>query len=182
MDLVVQVPTSPDRARRCMAGACPVSGGKGANQAVAASAWGIRHSGGSGGSRRVWRRVAGHAGRGGVATAGVRRVPDASTGVALISVASDGQNAIVVAPVPTWLEPGRRGRRGAGGGRLPTACSEFGGAAASLRGLSARPSGAAPGHLEPGAVPQRDEACFGEVPLRPQPGGGGLLRGVHRMR
>ncbi|WP_181685332.1 ribokinase [Halorhabdus salina] len=75
-------------------------GGKGANQAVAAARSGasVELIGAVGGDRFGEELLADLDGEHGLSTAHVRRVPDSSTGVALITVDSDSENAIVVVP------------------------------------------------------------------------------------
>jgi ribokinase len=99
LDLVARVPRLP-RAGETVGDAEfeRVPGGKGANQAVAASRLGARVSlvgcvGGDDFAREVLAAV----GEAGVATGGIRAV-DGPTGIALIVVDADGENTIVVAP------------------------------------------------------------------------------------
>ena len=99
MDLVVPVPRHPKPGETVVGGDLRrFPGGKGANQAVAAARLGARV--------RMIGRVGADAygaelGRGleaeGIETADVAEL-DAPTGVALIGVSEDGQNAIVVSP------------------------------------------------------------------------------------
>jgi ribokinase len=100
MDLVVKVPHIPRSGETVQGGAvAKFPGGKGANQAVAA----CRLGGSVAMVGQVGQDVFGEEllrsfESVGVDTVGVRRVATGSTGMALISVARDGQNAIVVAP------------------------------------------------------------------------------------
>ena len=100
MDLVVQVPHIP-RAGETVhgGGVARFPGGKGANQAVAACRLGVSVAMvGQVGADAFGDELINTLDSAGVETTGVRRVSAPATGVALISVASDGQNAIVVAP------------------------------------------------------------------------------------
>ncbi len=100
MDLVVQVPHIPRPGETVHGGAVArFPGGKGANQAVAASRLGASVAlVGQVGMDVFGAELRDTLAEAGVETSSVRRVSDSATGVALISVASDGQNAIVVAP------------------------------------------------------------------------------------
>jgi len=99
MDLVVQVPHIPRPGETVQGGeVARFPGGKGSNQAVAASRLGASVAMvGQVGADAFGDELLGTLETAGVETTGVRRV-SAATGVALISVAADGQNAIVVAP------------------------------------------------------------------------------------
>ncbi|HSB73537.1 MAG TPA: ribokinase [Candidatus Methylomirabilis sp.] len=100
MDLVVPVPHIPRPGETVQGGeVARFPGGKGSNQAVAASRLGAAVAmvgqvgvDAFGGELLASLRAAR------VETAGVRRVTGGATGVALISVAPSGENAIVVAP------------------------------------------------------------------------------------
>jgi ribokinase len=100
MDLVVQVPHIPRPGETVHGGdVARFPGGKGSNQAVAASRLGASVvMVGQVGADAFGDELIKTLGAAGVETTHVRRVSDTATGVALISVASDGQNAIVVAP------------------------------------------------------------------------------------
>jgi ribokinase len=100
MDLVVQVPHIP-RPGETVQGeeVTRFPGGKGSNQAVAASRLGATVTiVGQVGADAFGEELLATLGAAGVKTDGVRRVHGKATGVALISVAGDGQNSIVVAP------------------------------------------------------------------------------------
>jgi ribokinase len=100
MDLVVQVPHIPRPGETVHGGAVArFPGGKGSNQAVAARRLGASVAMvGQVGADAFGEELIGTLKAAGVQASGVRRIADSATGVALISVASDGQNAIVVAP------------------------------------------------------------------------------------
>jgi len=100
MDLVVQVPHIPRPGETVQGGeVARFPGGKGSNQAVAASRLGAAVAMvGQVGADAFGDELLTTLRAAGVTTEGVRRVPGKATGVALISVASDGQNSIVVAP------------------------------------------------------------------------------------
>jgi len=100
MDLVVQVPRIPRPGETVHGGGLArFPGGKGSNQAVAASRLGASVTMvGQVGTDAFGDELIETLQAASVETSGVRRVADTATGVALISVASDGQNAIVVAP------------------------------------------------------------------------------------
>jgi ribokinase len=100
MDLVVEVPHIPRPGETVQGGAArKFPGGKGANQAVAAARLGASVSLiGQVGADPFAEELLESLGQAGVGTGSIRQVPALSTGVALISVAADGQNAIVVAP------------------------------------------------------------------------------------
>lgn len=99
LDIAVRVPCLPQAGETSMGGALRFSpGGKGANQAHAAARYGaaVRLVGAVGDDDFATAAL----GRLALATvdmSGVRRVPGAATGVALIQVADDGENTIVVA-------------------------------------------------------------------------------------
>lgn len=100
MDLVVQVPHVPRPGETVQGGeVARFPGGKGSNQAVAASRLGaVVAMVGQVGADAFGDELLATLEAAGVETEGVRRVPGRATGVALISVADDGQNSIVVAP------------------------------------------------------------------------------------
>jgi ribokinase len=100
MDLVVQVPHVPRPGETVQGGEVSrFPGGKGSNQAVAASRLGATVTlVGQVGVDAFGDELLATLGAAGVKTDGVRRVPGKATGVALIAVAADGQNSIVVAP------------------------------------------------------------------------------------
>jgi len=100
MDLVVQVPHVPRPGETVQGGeVIRFPGGKGSNQAVAASRLGATVSMlGQVGADAFGDELLATLEAAEVKTGGVRRVPGKATGVALISVADDGQNSIVVAP------------------------------------------------------------------------------------
>lgn len=109
LDLVVAVPSVPVAGQTVLGGdLARIPGGKGANQAVAAARLGRRVAM----IGRVGDDEAGTVLRKALAAAGVdvvhlRNAPDTPSGVALIAVAADGDNAIVVSP-------GANGRVGLG--------------------------------------------------------------------
>lgn len=100
LDLVVDVSTIPLAGETVMGGDLRrIPGGKGANQAVAAARLGrtvamIGRVGDDEGGQMLRAALAGD----GVDTAGLLTTPEVPTGVALIAVAADGDNAIVVSP------------------------------------------------------------------------------------
>jgi ribokinase len=100
MDLVVQVSHIPRPGETVMGGeVARFPGGKGANQAVAASRLGASVAMvGQVGADAFGDELIRTLGASGVDASGVRHVTDTATGLALISVSSDGQNAIVVSP------------------------------------------------------------------------------------
>ena len=100
MDLVVPVPRFPVAGETLLGGDyARHPGGKGANQAVAAArAGGQVGMIGRLGADAFGEALASALAAEGVATGGVRVLPDAPTGVAFISVDPDGQNTIIVAP------------------------------------------------------------------------------------
>ena len=110
MDLVVQVPHIPRPGETVHGGeVARFPGGKGANQAVAASRLGASVAiVGQVGADAFGDELVQTLEAAGVESSGVRRAADRATGVAMISVASDGQNAIVVAPGANanWDEAG----------------------------------------------------------------------------
>jgi len=100
MDLVVAVPHIPRPGETVQGGEVRrFPGGKGANQAVAAARLASSVSLiGQVGQDHFGEELLASLCRENVGTGAVRQVADHPTGVALISVAADGQNAIVVAP------------------------------------------------------------------------------------
>jgi len=100
MDLVVRVPHIPRPGETVQGGALArYPGGKGSNQAVGARRLGASVTiVGQVGADAFGDELIATLEAAGVETSGVRRVHDCATGVALISVASDGENAIVVSP------------------------------------------------------------------------------------
>jgi len=116
MDLVVQVPHIPRPGETVHGGeVARFPGGKGANQAVAARRLGASVAMlGQVGADAFGDELVQTLEAAGVESSGVRRAADRATGVAMISVASDGQNAIVVAPGAnaTWDEAGVVGVEG----------------------------------------------------------------------
>ena len=100
MDLVVRTPALPLRGETVIGGAFEMHpGGKGANQAVAASRCGAAVSLiGAVGDDAHGRRLLELLGAEGVSIEGVVTTPDVPTGVALITVETSSENTIVVAP------------------------------------------------------------------------------------
>ncbi len=100
VDLVASVPTHPRPGETVLGlGLRRLPGGKGANQAVAAAAAGaqVRLVGCVGDDDDGASYLTGLAARG-VDVTGVRRVAGRRTGTALVTVAPDGENTIVVVP------------------------------------------------------------------------------------
>lgn len=98
-DLVVRLPRLPRPGETVLGGEFAVfGGGKGANQAIAAARAGaaVAMTGALGDDAYGAERLADLV-REGIDTAGVRRLPGAASGVALIGVDSAGQNCIMVA-------------------------------------------------------------------------------------
>jgi len=169
MDLVVPVPHIPRPGETVHGGAVSrFPGGKGANQAVAASRLGASVAlVGQVGADAFGAELLDTLTAAGVATSAVRRVSGGVTGVALISVASDGQNAIVVAPGAnmTWGAAAVADVEGAVTGcrvlvlnlEVPAAVI-----AAAIRGAR---RGNARVVLNPAPYRSGDEACFGDVDL-----------------
>jgi ribokinase len=115
MDLVVRTPRLPAPGETILGGPFAVHpGGKGANQAVAAARMGaaVQFVGAVGSDEHGAAMLATLEAEG-VDASRVVRIEGDSTGVALISIAADGQNTIVVAPganaslSPAWLESAR---------------------------------------------------------------------------
>lgn len=100
MDLVVRSPRHPQPGETLLGGDFRTfPGGKGANQAVAAAhVGGIVNMVGRVGADEFGALLLQNLASAGVNAAHVLRDSDAATGVALITVADDGQNTIVVAP------------------------------------------------------------------------------------
>ena len=168
MDLVVQVPHIPRPGETVHGGAVSrFPGGKGSNQAVAASRLGASVAMvGQVGANAFGDELLGTLGAAGVETSGVRRV-SAATGVALISVAADGQNAIVVAPGANmaWEEAAvAEAERAVAGCRLLVLNLE---APPLLIARAVRAAKRAEALVILNPAPHRtgDEACFGDVDL-----------------
>jgi ribokinase len=169
MDLVVQVPHIPRPGETVHGGeVARFPGGKGSNQAVAASRLGasvamIGQVGADAFGDELLKTLA----AADVDTAGMRRVAGTATGVALISVASDGQNAIVVAPGANmaWEEAAVAGvERAVTGCRILVLNLEVPPTVIARAVRAARRSGAKV-ILNPAPHRQGDEACFGDVDL-----------------
>lgn len=167
MDLVVQVPHIPRPGETVHGGAVSrFPGGKGANQAVAASRLGasvamVGQVGADAFGDELLQTLA----AAGVETSAVGRVPGSPTGVALISVASDGQNAIVVAPGANvaWEDAALAGvERTVAGCRLLVLNLEVP-PAVIARAVRAAKRGNTRVILNPAPYRSGDEACFGEV-------------------
>lgn len=100
LDIVVPVPRHPERGETILGGDhALIPGGKGANQAVAAARLGGR----VGFVGRIGEDSAGEALRSSLVGAGVdvaelRTTPNVPSGIALITIDPDGDNAIVVSP------------------------------------------------------------------------------------
>jgi len=169
MDLVVQVPHIPRPGETVHGGTIArFPGGKGSNQAVAASRLGASVAMvGQVGADTFGDELIKTLDSAGVETSGVLRVADCATGVALISVASDGQNAIVVAPGANmaWEEAAVAGvERAVAGCRLLVLNLEVP-PAVIARAIRAAKRGGAQVILNPAPHRSGDEACFGEVDL-----------------
>ena len=168
MDLVVQVPHIPRPGETVQGGAVTrFPGGKGSNQAVAAGRLGASVSMiGQVGTDAFGDEMLGTLEEAGVETGGVRRVSSA-TGVALISVAADGQNAIVVAPGANmaWEEAATaEAERAVAGCRLLVLNLEVPPPVIARAVRAAKRAGARV-ILNPAPHRTGDEACFGEVDL-----------------
>lgn len=100
LDIVVPVPRHPVAGETVLGGDHQrISGGKGANQAVAAARLGRRVAFvGCVGADAAGSELMGALAGDGVDTSLVRVVEDAPSGIALISVGPDGDNSIVVSP------------------------------------------------------------------------------------
>lgn len=167
MDLVVRVPHIPRPGETVQGGAVArFPGGKGSNQAVAASQLGAAVClVGQVGADSFGEEMPAGLRAAGVETGGVRRVPGAATGVALISVAPDGQNAIVVAPGANmaWDEAALADvERAAAGCRLLVLNLEVPPPVIARAIRSAKESGAQV-ILNPAPHRKGDEASFGNV-------------------
>lgn len=169
MDLVVQVPHIPRPGETVHGGAVArFPGGKGANQAVAASRLGASVAlVGQVGVDAFGAELLETITAAGVWTSDVRRVSGTATGVALISVASDGQNAIVVAPGANmvWEQAAVAGvEQAVAGCRLLVLNLEvpLTVIAAAIR---AAKRGEAQVVLNPAPHRGADEACFADVDL-----------------
>ena len=99
-DISVPVPRLPGPGETVLGAAAVIgSGGKGANQAVAAARLGASvRMAGCVGDDDFGRGLAGGLVAEGVDTSGVRRVPGVTSGLALISVDPAGENTIAVSP------------------------------------------------------------------------------------
>jgi ribokinase len=167
MDLVVQVPHIPRPGETVHGGEMVrFPGGKGANQAVAARRLGasvamVGQVGADAFGDELFKTLEAE----GVESSGVRRVADRTTGVALISVASDGQNAIVVAPGANmiWDEASVVGaERAVSGCRVLVLNLEVP-PAVIARAVRAGRQGGARVILNPAPHRVGDESVFGEV-------------------
>jgi ribokinase len=142
-------------------------GGKGSNQAVAASRLGASVAMvGQVGADAFGDELLGTLKAAGVEMTGVRRVA-AATGVALISVAADGQNAIVVAPGANmaWDDAAvAEVERAAAGCRLLVLNLEVA-PPIIVRAVRAAKRVGARVILNPAPHRTGDEACFGDVDL-----------------
>jgi ribokinase len=168
MDLVVQVPHIPRPGETVQGGAVSrFPGGKGSNQAVAASRLGASVAMvGQVGPDTFGDELVRSLEAAGVETTGVRRV-SAATGVALISVAADGQNAIVVAPGANmaWEEAAMaEAERAVAGCRLLVLNLEVPPPVIARAVRAAKRAGAQV-ILNPAPHRTGDEACFREVDL-----------------
>ncbi len=167
MDLVVRVPHIPRPGETVQGGdAARFPGGKGSNQAVAVSRLGAAVAlVGQVGMDSFGKEMLVSLQAAGVETGGVRRVPEAATGVALISVAPDGQNAIVVAPGANmvWDEAALADvERAAAGCRLLVLNLEVPSPVIARAVRAAKRSGAQV-ILNPAPYRKGDEAGFGDV-------------------
>lgn len=111
VDTTLRVPTLPGGGETILASGRAVSpGGKGANQAVAAATVGstVRFVGAVGSDDNAQVGLAALTGRG-IDVSGVRRLEQTPTGTAIVLVADDGENLIVVDPAandsldPAWV-------------------------------------------------------------------------------
>jgi ribokinase len=169
MDLVVQVPHIPRPGETVHGGAMArFPGGKGANQAVAASRLGASVAlVGQVGVDAFGTELLDTLNAAAVGTSNVGRVSVTATGVALISVASDGQNAIVVAPGANmvWEEAAVAGvQQAVAGCRLLVLNLEVPSAVIATA-IRAAKRGKAQIILNPAPHRAGDEACFDEVDL-----------------
>lgn len=169
MDLVVQVPHIPRPGETVQGGEIArFPGGKGSNQAVAASRLGgavglVGQVGADSFGEDLLRSLE----AAGVRTDGVRRVPDKGTGIALIAVAPDGQNAIVVAPGANmaWDEAGLEAvGRAVAGCQLVVLNLEVS-PPVIAQAVGAARRGGAQVILNPAPHRRGDEGCFGDVDI-----------------
>jgi len=169
MDLVVQVPHIPRPGETVQGGeVARFPGGKGANQAVAASRVGAAVSMvGQVGADAFGEELLTTLKAAGVVTAGVRSVPGKATGVALISVASDGQNAIVVAPGANmaWTEDAVAAVEQAVRGCKLLVLNLEVAPAVIARGVRAARRSGVQVILNPAPHRRGDEGCFGDVDI-----------------
>jgi ribokinase len=168
MDLVVQVPHIPRPGETVQGGeVARFPGGKGSNQAVAASRLGASVAMvGQVGADAFGDELLGTLEATGVETTGVRRV-SAATGVALISVAADGQNAIVVAPGANmaWDDASVAEMEGAVAGCRFLVSNLEVAPPVIARAIRAAKGAGAQVILNPAPHRTGDEACFGDVDL-----------------
>jgi ribokinase len=167
MDLVVPVPHIPRPGETVQGGEVSrFPGGKGSNQAVAASRLGAAVAMvGQVGADGFGDELVATLRKAGVATDSVRQVPGGATGVALISVAPNGENSIVVAPGANmaWDESALADvEEAVAGCRLAVMNLEVPPPVIARAVRSARRAGARV-ILNPAPHRNGDEACFGEV-------------------
>lgn len=167
MDLVVQVPHIPRPGETVQGGdVARFPGGKGSNQAVAASRLGADVAmSGQVGADAFGDELLATLREAGVKTDGVRRVAGGATGVALISVAPNGENAIVVSPGANmaWDEGALADvERAAAECRLVVLNLEVPPPVIARAVRAARRAGARV-ILNPAPHRKGDEACFGDV-------------------
>lgn len=167
MDLVVHVPHIPRPGETVQGGdIARFPGGKGSNQAVAASRLGAAVAMvGQVGADAFGDELLATLQKAGVKTDGVRRVAGGTTGVALISVAPNGENAIVVAPGANmaWQDGAvAEVERAVAGCRLVVLNLEVP-PPVIMRAVRAAKRGGARVILNPAPHRTGDEACFGEV-------------------
>lgn len=169
MDLVVQAPRLPRPGETVQGGSfARFGGGKGANQAVAAGRLGAAvEVVGQVGTDPFGEELLAGLQQEGVGVEGVRQAPGTATGIAVIAVAPDGENAIVVAPGANlaWAEAALTDvERLAAGCRLLIVNLEVSPAAVA-RAVRAATRGGAQVILNPAPHRTGDESCFGEVDL-----------------
>ena len=169
MDLVVHVPHIPRPGETVQGGdVARFPGGKGSNQAVAASRLGAAVAMlGQVGSDAFGDELLATLKAAGVETEGVCQVAGGVTGVALISVAPTGENAIVVAPGANmaWDETALADvERAVAGCRLLVLNLEVS-TAVVVRAVRAAKRAGARIILNPAPHRTGDEACFGDVDL-----------------
>jgi ribokinase len=169
MDLVVQVPHIPRPGETVQGGeAAKFPGGKGSNQAVAVRRLGAAVAMvGQVGADAFGDELLTTLGAAGVEAGGVRRVQGRATGVALIAVAPDGQNSIVVAPGANmaWEDAAvRDAERLAASCRVLVANLEVSPPVIAGVIRSAKRSGATV-ILNPAPHRRGDEGCFGDVDI-----------------